>query len=159
QSIIRMLWLHQFTLLPRCPGGASLHFSVSPHIDTSESVGSEDVQREHLEDRWLVALDRFDEQTLSVDDDIEGAEGQFFYEAVDLASCAKYLDQVADPDDYIDFENECAAVTLNGQLWPHEEREAWYEDFSIYKEEGWPAMHVVAPKGSIARDRAKLASR
>jgi hypothetical protein len=144
-----MLWLHWFTLLPRSPSGASLSISVSPHIDTAGSVGSEDVQREHLEDRWLIALDGFDRQGLSVDEDIDAGEGQFFYEAVDLASCTKYLDQVADPDDWEGFENECACVELNDRLWPGwEEREAWYQDSSI---EGWPAMPVASPKGSIAR--------
>jgi hypothetical protein len=47
----KVLWLHQFTLLPRCPDGASLSISVSPHIDTSESIGSADVQRKYLEHR------------------------------------------------------------------------------------------------------------
>jgi len=73
-------------------------------------------------------------------------EGQFFYEAVDLASCMKYLDQVADPDDWDEFENECANVTLNDRL--YEEKEAWYQDSSI---DGQQAMHVASPKGSIAR--------
>lgn len=50
-------WLHQFTLLPRSPDGANLLLSVSPHIEPEESYGFEDVQREHLEDRWLIALD------------------------------------------------------------------------------------------------------
>ena len=127
----RLIWLHQFTLLPRCRDGARLSFSVSPHIDTSELVGSDDVQREHLEDRWLIALDRFDNQSLAVDEDIEAGNGQFFYEAVDLASCTKYLDQVADPDDWDEFESECASVTLNSRLWQYEEKEAWYQDFSM----------------------------
>jgi hypothetical protein len=46
-----------------------------------------------------ILLDSVDYQSLSADEDIEG--GQFFYEAVDLASCIKYLDQVADPDDWM----------------------------------------------------------
>lgn len=91
----RLLWLHQYTLLPHKPEGASLEFCVSPHIDTSELIGSHDIKRPHLEDRWLVALTPFDGASLSVDDDIEGGKGQFFYETVDLASCAKYLDVVA----------------------------------------------------------------
>ena len=141
-------WLHQFTLLPRCPGGASLSMSVSPHIDTSEWIGTEHVQRDALEDRWLIALDHFDGRSLSVDDDIDAAEGHFFYEAVDLASCTKYLDQVADPGDR-EFESECAGVTLNSRLWcGYEEQEAWYQDFST---DAWPVMTVVSPKGSIAR--------
>jgi hypothetical protein len=145
----RLLWLHQFTLLPRCPDGASQAFSVSPHIDTSESVGAEDVQREHLEDRWLIALNRFDDKDLAVDEDIEATKGQFFYETVDLASCTKYLDQVADPDDWDEFESECASVNLNDRLWhSHEENEAWYQDFST---EGRPVMYVASQKGSIAR--------
>jgi hypothetical protein len=45
-------------------------------------------------------------QSLSIDENIEAAKRQFFYEAVDLASCTKYLDQVADPDDWDEFENE-----------------------------------------------------
>jgi hypothetical protein len=107
------------------------------------------VQRNALEDRWLVALDHFDNRSLSADDDIEAAEGQFFYEVVDLASCTKYLDQVADPSDRAEFESECASVTLNKRLWDgYEEQEAWYQDFST---DGWPAMTVVSPKGSIAR--------
>ena len=73
----RLQWLHQFSLLPRKPSGASLSFDVSPHIDTSEMIGSEDVRREHIEDQWLVALDRFDDSDLSVDEDIEAAKGQF----------------------------------------------------------------------------------
>ena len=71
-------WLHQFTLLPRCPGGASLSMSVSPHIDTSEWIGTEHVQRDALEDRWLIALDHFDGRSLSVDDDIDAAEGRYY---------------------------------------------------------------------------------
>jgi hypothetical protein len=144
----QLLWLHQF-LLPRSPEGATLSVSVSPHIDTSESVGSEDVQREYLEDRWLIALNPFDSQSLLVDEDIEAAEGQFFYEAVDLESCAKYLDQVADPDDWDEYEIECASVTLNDRLWHEdEEKEAWHDDFYT---EGRPATYVASPKGSIAR--------
>jgi hypothetical protein len=141
-----MGWLHQFTLLPRCPNGASLSVSVSPHIDNSESVSSEDVQREDLEDRWLILLDSFDRRSLSVDEDI--ADGQFFYEAVDLGSCIKYLDQVADPDDWDEFDGVCAAVELSSRWWHREEKEAWYQDSAT---EGWPMMHVAAPKGSIAR--------
>jgi hypothetical protein len=145
----RLLWLHQFTLLPRCPGGASLSISVSPHIDTSESVGPQDVERENLEHRWLIALDRSNSSSLAVDDDVNVARGQFFYEAVDLESCVKYLDQVADPDDWDAFDGECGSVSLNRQLWPgHEEREAWYQGLSW---EGLPEMHVASPKGSIAR--------
>jgi len=146
----RLLWLHQFTLLPRSPGGASLSVPVSPHIDTSESVGSEDVQREDLEDRWLIALDRFDDRSLSVDGDIDAAKGQFFYEVVDLASCTKYLDQVADPNDWDEFEYKCASVILNDRLWHgYEEEKAWYQDFDF--SEGRPAMHVASLNGSIAR--------
>lgn len=145
----RLLWLHQYTLLPRSPIGASLSVSVSPHIDTVESIGSQDIRREHLEDRWLIALDRFDAGSLSVDEDVEGAKGQFFYETVDLASCTKYLDQVADPDDWDNFETECSCVRLNHHLWDGEEaKEGWYRDFSI---EGWPAKPVNSPRGSIAR--------
>ena len=36
---------------------------------------------------------------------------------------------------------------MNDQLWP-EGDEAWYQDPFM---EGWPVMHVAAPKGSIAR--------
>lgn len=146
----RLHWLHQFTLPPRSRIGAGgLSLSVSPHIDTSESVRSEDVQRDNLEDRWLIALDRFDNRSLSVDEDIDTTQGQFFYEAVNLESCVKHLDHVADPNDSYNFEDECASVELNNRLWPGlEETEAWYQDFSM---EGWPAMHVVSPKGSIAR--------
>jgi hypothetical protein len=144
----RCLWLHQFTLLPRCPDGASLSISVSPHIDTSESVGPEDVNRENLEHRWLFALDRFDSSSLAVDEDVNAAKGQFFYEAVDLGSCVKYLDQVANPDDWDGFDDECGSVSLNRQLWPgYEEREAWYQ----YSFDGTPEIHVASPKGSIAR--------
>ncbi|MDH2344947.1 hypothetical protein [Bradyrhizobium sp. SSUT77] len=145
----RLRWLHQFTLLPMCSEGANLSFSVSPHLDTSESIGSEDVQRESLEGRWLIALDRFDSNGLSVDDDVDPTKGQFFYEAVDLASCVKYLDQVADPDDWDTFDGECGSVSLNRELWAsYDERESWYQDFSW---EGSPEMHVASPKGSIAR--------
>jgi hypothetical protein len=144
----RLRWLHQFTLLPRCPRGEDLSFSVSPHIDTSEHVGSDDIQREHLEDRWLIALEPFSDHSLSVDDDIDAAKGQFFYERVDLASCTKYLDQVADPDNRSEFESECESVNLNERLWQREETEAWFQDFSI---EGRPRMHVKAREGSVAR--------
>jgi hypothetical protein len=123
-------------------------FGKSPHIDTSESLGPQDVQRENLEHRWLIALDRFDSSSLAVDDDVNPAKGQFFYEAVDLESCVKYLDQVADPDDWDAFDGECGSVSLNDQLWQYEEREAWYQDLSW---EGLPEMHVASPKGSIAR--------
>ena len=102
----KLLWPHQFTLLPRRPDGASLSISVSPHIDTSESIGPEDVQRKNLEHRWLIALEPFDSSSLAVDDDIKAAKAQFFYEAVDLESCVKYLDQVADPDDWDTFDGE-----------------------------------------------------
>ena len=143
-----LVWLYQFTLLPRSPGGANLSISVSPHIDTSGSIGFDDVQRAHLEDRWLIALDELDKQSLSVDEDIDATEGQFFYETVDLASCAKYLDQVANPDNF-EFDDECQFVDLNEQLWPgDEEREAWYQASSPW---GWPMARVVAPIGSIAR--------
>lgn len=145
----RLLWLHQFTLLPMCPGGKSLSFSVSPHLDDSESIGADDVQRESLEGRWLIALDRFEDSSLSVDDDVDPRKGQFFYEAVDLASCVKYLDQVADPEDWETFDGECGSVSLNRDLWSsYDERESWYQDFSW---EGIPELHVASPKGSIAR--------
>ena len=117
----RLLWLHQFTLLPMCAGGSSLSFSVSPHLDASESIGSEDVQRENLEDRWLIALNRFDSSSLPVDDDVDPTKGQFFYETVDLASCVKYLDQVADPDDWENYDDECGSVSLNDELWSEED--------------------------------------
>ena len=144
----KLLWPHQFTLLPRRPDGASLSISVSPHIDTSESIGPEDVQRKNLEHRWLIALEPFDSSSLAVDDDINAAKAQFFYEAVDLESCVKYLDQVADPDDWDTFDGECGSVSLNRQLWPgHEEREAWCQ----YSWDGMPEIHVASPKGSIAR--------
>ena len=52
-------WLYQFTLLPRSPDGANLSVSVSPQINTLGSLGFDDVQREHLEDRWLIALARW----------------------------------------------------------------------------------------------------
>jgi hypothetical protein len=88
-------------------------------------------------------------RSLLVDKDIEAHKGQFFYEPVDLESCTKYLDQVADPADWDEFENECAAVSLNDRLWNEdEEREAWYQDLSI---EGQPATYVASSKGSIAR--------
>jgi hypothetical protein len=147
----QLVWLHQFTLLPHCPDGASLSFSVSPHIDTSEMVSYEDVQREYLEDRWLITLNRFDTRSLLVDKDVRADKGQFFYEPVDLESCTKYLDQVADPDDRDEFEDECASVSLNGRLWnKDEEREAWYQDVSMWTEER-PTRYVASPKGSIAR--------
>jgi hypothetical protein len=88
---------------------------------------------------------------LSVDEDIDATKGQFFYEAVDLASCVKYLDQVADPDHWNknELERECASIELSEELWPgDEERQAWYQDVSP---EGWPLIHAVTPWGSIAR--------
>ena len=85
---------------------------------------------------------------MSVDEDIDATEGQFFHETVDLASCTKYLDQVANPDNF-EFDEQCQFVDLNEQLWPgDEEREAWYQASSPW---GWPRTHVVAPIGSIAR--------
>lgn len=143
----RLLWLHQYTLLPRRKNGASLKFSVSPHIDASESIGSDEIKRRHLEDRWLVALDAFDGNRLSVDDDIEA--GQFFYETVDLASCAKYLGVVADPDDWEQFELECSCIKLNDTLWfGEDETEGWYREFPV---DGKPLAHAGTPRGSIAR--------
>jgi len=154
EMVHRMLWLHQFTLLPRCPRGSSLSISVSPHIDTSESVGSEDVQRKHLADRWLIALNDFSSSCLSVDDDVDSSKGQFFYEAVDLESCVKYLDQVADPDDGT-RSTVSVEVSLNRELWSrHEERRLGIRIFVG----GLTEMHVAFPKGSIARaHRAELA--
>lgn len=143
----RLVWLHQYTLLPRKRDGASLEFSVSPHIDTSESIGSDDIKREHMEDRWLVALNPFDSGRLSVDDDIEA--GQFFYETVDLASCTKYLGVVADPEDGDQFELECSCIKLNDRLWfGDEETEGWYREFPV---DGKPLSHAGPPRGSIAR--------
>jgi len=146
---MRFSWLHLFTLLPRSRGGARLSISISPHImDNVESVGSDDVHREDLEDRWLIALNRFDGGSLAIDPDIDASKGQFFYELVDLASCAKYLDQVADPGDR-EFDSECSSVSLNHRLWRgYREREVWYEDDITL--EGRPTMYV-APRGSIAR--------
>jgi hypothetical protein len=139
-------WLHWHTLFPRCPDGASLSISVGPHFDRTESIGFEDVQRERLEDRWLIELNK-DSAVLFDDPDIHA--GQFFYEVVDLESCVKYLDQLADPDDWDEFESECASVSLNRQLWPHDEdRESWYQRFPLNER---PMMHAAAPVGSIAR--------
>lgn len=84
---------------------------------------------------------------MAVDEDIEA--GQFFYETVDLASCTKYLGEVADPDDFDEFEGECSSVDLNTRLWREsDEKEAWYQEFSS---DGRPALHVASPNGSIAR--------
>ncbi len=145
----RLLWLHRFTLLPLSAGGKSLSFSVSPHIDDSESIGFDDVKRERLEGRWLIDLNRLDIDNLSLDDDVDSSKGQFFYEAVDLASCVKYLDQVADPDDWESFDSECGNVSLNSDLWSsYEQSESWYQDFSW---DGLPEPYIASPRGSIAR--------
>jgi hypothetical protein len=145
----RLLWLHQYSLLPRKADGESLKLSVSPHIDKSESIGSQDIKRYHLEDRWLISFDPFDVERLSVDTDIEASKGQFFYETVDLASCTKYLDVVSDPEDFDQFEIECSCVSLNDRLWfGEDEAEGWYREFAI---EGKPLTHANSPRGSIAR--------
>jgi hypothetical protein len=141
-------WLDYCAKLPASDGRLGLSASISPHVGRADDE-FEELEREHLDGRWIIGLDRFDDKALKLDEDIDVAAGQFYYERIGLDSCMKYLREVHDPDDWRHFEGVCGAIDLNRRLWPEDEqREAWYMDYS---DDGRPLVPVVAPNGTIAR--------